>query len=146
MHGPCKTRCCELDKQEVCSCRKECIQFYNQILRWRFNCVHKFNLAALLMLLLLLCLSAAANFNIVVSQDVVTVAQLLYLNCMHVLVETSINFMLLAIHTEASACISLVPRFFCIGGEKEPGIHCLRMYQIAPEFWRDRELLQYVYM
>ena len=48
------------------------------------------NLAALLMLLLLLCLPAAANFYIVVSQDVVTVAQLLYLKCMHVLVETSI--------------------------------------------------------
>ena len=42
------------------------------------------------MLLLLLCLPAAANFNIVVSQDVVAVAQLLYLKCMRVLVETSI--------------------------------------------------------
>ena len=48
------------------------------------------NLATLLMLLLLLCLPAAANLYIVVSQDVVTVAQLLYLKCMHVLVETSI--------------------------------------------------------
>ena len=45
---------------------------------------------ALSMLLLLLCLSVAAKFYIVVSQDVVTVAQLLYLKCMHVLVETSI--------------------------------------------------------
>ena len=41
------------------------------------------SLAALL--LLLLCLPAAANFYIVVSQDVVIVAQLLYLKCMHVL-------------------------------------------------------------
>ena len=42
------------------------------------------------LLLLLLCLPAAANFYIVVSQDVVIVAQLLYLKCMHVLIETSI--------------------------------------------------------
>ena len=35
---------------------------------------------------------------------------------------------------------SLVPRLFCVGGEKEPGIHCLRMRQIAPEFRRDWEL------
>ena len=48
------------------------------------------SLAALLLLLLLLCLPAAANFYIVVSQDVVTVVQLLYLKYMHVLVETSI--------------------------------------------------------
>ena len=48
------------------------------------------SLATLLLLILLLCLPAAANFYIVESQDVVTVAQLLYLKCMHVLVETSI--------------------------------------------------------
>ena len=39
---------------------------------------------------LLLCLPAAANFYIVVSQDEGIVAQLLYLKCMHVLVDTSI--------------------------------------------------------
>ena len=43
-----------------------------------------------MLLLLRSLLAAAANFYIVVSQDVVTVAQLLYLKCMHVLVETSI--------------------------------------------------------
>ena len=42
------------------------------------------------LLLLLFCLPAAANVYIVVSQDVVIVVQLLYLKCMHVLVETSI--------------------------------------------------------
>ena len=46
------------------------------------------SLAALL--LLLLCLPEAAKFYVVVSQDVVIVAQMLYLKCVHVLVETSI--------------------------------------------------------
>ena len=42
----------------------------------------------------------------------------------------------------ACVCISLVPRLFCVGGEKSlAGIHCLRMRQIAPEFLRDWELL-----
>ena len=54
------------------------------------------------MLLLLLCLPAAANFYIVVSQDVVIVVQLLYLKCMQLLIKTS-NYVACYIPTEASA-------------------------------------------
>ena len=59
------------------------------------------------LLLLLLCLPAAANFYIVGSQDVVIVAQLLYLKCMRVLVETSIY---VACYSLASAIMC----FYCI--------------------------------
>ena len=59
-------------------------------------------LAALLLLLYWLCLHAAANFYIVVSQDVVTIAVVLE---MHACVgrDQHLSFMLLAIPTEASA-------------------------------------------
>ena len=60
---------------------------------------------------------SAANFYIVVSQDVVTVAQLFYLKCMHVLVETSI-YMFLAIPTEASGSMYVLTLMFHLYHER----------------------------
>ena len=57
-------------------------------------------LAALLLLLYWLCLPVAANFYIVVSQDVVTIAVVLE---MHACAGKRPGFMLLAIPAEASA-------------------------------------------
>ena len=66
-------------------------------------------------ILLVLCLPAAANFYIVVSQDVVIIAQLLYLKCIHVLVETSIYAFIreISVHLATTYIYFLLVYFKC---------------------------------